>query len=128
MRIQKINGYRQRMHAIWRDKGMFNITEQRLMDQQSQIRKKQWLTKLELEKMQRRIEDEPHGHVRNDSSTEDENWFLGFDEKGVDLFLKDVRVFVEDIGNQHENVLFGVRIKEELLEDKKEMLEKMSEL
>ena len=35
---------------------------------------------------------------------------------------------VEDIGNQHENVLFGVRIKEELLEDKKEMLEKMSEL
>ena len=55
------------MHAIWRDKGMFNITEQRLMDQQSQIRKKQWLTKLELEKMQRRIEDERHGHVRNDS-------------------------------------------------------------
>ena len=24
------------MHAIWRDKGMFNITEQRLMKQQSQ--------------------------------------------------------------------------------------------
>ena len=42
----KINGYQQQMHRIWRDKGMFNITEQRLMDQQSQIRKKQWLTKL----------------------------------------------------------------------------------
>ena len=24
------------MHAIWRDKGMFNITEQRFMEQQSQ--------------------------------------------------------------------------------------------
>ena len=34
----------------------------------------------------------------------------------------------EDIGNQNENVLFGVRIKEELPEDEKEMLEKMSEL
>ena len=34
----------------------------------------------------------------------------------------------EDIGNQNENVLFGVRIKVELPEDEKEMLEKMSEL
>ena len=28
----KINGYRQRIHAIWRIKGMFNITEQRVTD------------------------------------------------------------------------------------------------
>ena len=34
-----------------REKGMFNITEQKLMDQQIQTRKKQWLTKLELEEM-----------------------------------------------------------------------------
>ena len=60
------------MHAIWRDKGMFNITEQRLMDQQSQIRK-QWLTKLELEEITRRIEDGPHGHVPNNSESEDEH-------------------------------------------------------
>ena len=25
----KFNGHRLRMHAIWREKGMFNITEQR---------------------------------------------------------------------------------------------------
>ena len=37
------------MYAIRGDKGLFNMTEQRLMDQQSQIRKKQWLTNLELE-------------------------------------------------------------------------------
>ena len=36
----KFTGYQQQMHAIWRDKGMSNITEQRLMDQRSQIRKK----------------------------------------------------------------------------------------
>ena len=51
---------------------MFSITEQRLMDQQSQIRKKQWLTNLELEEIQRRIEDEPHGHVPSDRESEDE--------------------------------------------------------
>ena len=60
------------MHAICRDKGMFNITELRPMDQQSHIRKKQWLTNLELEEIQRRIKDEPHGHVPNASESEDE--------------------------------------------------------
>ena len=35
---------------------------------------------------------------------------------------------VEDIGNQHENSEFSLRIKEELLEDEKEMLKNMSEI
>ena len=93
------------MHTICRDKDMFNITEQRLMDQQSQIRKKQWLTKLELEEIQRRIEDDPHGHVQKDSQSEEEHWFLGFDENGGDVFLKDTRVVTEDIGDPHERML-----------------------
>ena len=63
---------------------------------------------MELEQIQRRIEDKPHDHLPNDSKTEDEQWFLGFDEKGGDVFLKDVRVVVEDTGNQHENVEFGL--------------------
>ena len=42
------------------------------MDQQSPIRKKQWLTKLKFEEIQRRIKEEPHGHVPNDSKSEDE--------------------------------------------------------
>ena len=116
------------MHAIQRNKGIFNITEQRVMEQQSQIRKKQWLTKLELEEIQRRTEDEPRGNVPNDSESEDEQWFSDFDEKGGDVFLNDVRVVVEDIGNRHENVEFGFRIKEELQEDEKEMLKNMSEI
>ena len=121
----KINVYRQRMHAIQRDKDMFNMTEQRLIDQQSQIRKKQQLMNLQLEEIRGRIEDEPYGHVPKDSEREDEQWFLGFDKKGGDLFLKDVRVVVEDIGNQHENVEFGFKIKDELLEDEKKMLKNM---
>ena len=36
-------------------------------------------------------------------------------------------MFAEDIGNRHENVDFCFRIKEELLEDEKEMLKNMSD-
>ena len=37
----KITEYQQQMRVIWRDKGISNIIELRLMDQRSQIRKKQ---------------------------------------------------------------------------------------
>ena len=74
---------------------------------------------MEFEEIQRRIEDKPHGHLTNDSKSEDQQWFLGFDENGGNVCLKDVIVVVEDIGNRHENVEFGLRIKEELLEDEK---------
>ena len=69
-----------------------------------------------------------HGHVQSDSESEDEQWFLGFDENGGDVFLRDVRVVVQDIGNRHKNGEFGFRIKEELLEDLKERLKNMSEI
>ena len=69
------------MHEIWRDNGMFDLTEQRVMDQRSQIRKKQWLANLELEQIQRRIEDEPHGDILSDCESEDGQYFLGFDER-----------------------------------------------
>ena len=55
----KITEYQQQMRVIWRDKGISNIIELRLMDQRSQIRKKQQLTKLELEEIQK-TEDESH--------------------------------------------------------------------
>ena len=82
------------MHAIWRDNGVFSLTEQRLTDQQSQTRKRQWLTNLELQERKRRIEDEPQGHVPSDSESENQQCFLGSDEKGGDIFLKNVRVVV----------------------------------
>ena len=44
-------GYRKRMLDLWREKGMFIVTEQRLVDQSNQTRKRGWLTDLELEKI-----------------------------------------------------------------------------
>ena len=52
---------------------------------------------MELDEIQRRIEDEPHGsHLKNNSENKEKQWFLGFAEKGGDVFLKDVRMVVEE--------------------------------
>ena len=51
------------MHVIWNEIGMFNITEQRLVDQKNNIFKRQWLSDLELEEIQRNIEDIGNGEV-----------------------------------------------------------------
>ena len=48
-------GYRRRMMNIWQDRGMFEISEQRLADQVKQIKHNQWLTKVEVEEMSRII-------------------------------------------------------------------------
>ena len=42
---------------------MFQITEQRLLDQKAQIMRKKWLTDLELEEIKRLIEDAECGIV-----------------------------------------------------------------
>ena len=53
-----IRGYRQRMFREWRDRGMFESTEQRVCDQAMAIRKNGWLSELELEMIRRKIENE----------------------------------------------------------------------
>ena len=40
---------RKRMHVIWNEMRMFNLTEQRLVDQKNNILKRKWLSDLELE-------------------------------------------------------------------------------
>ena len=84
---------------------------------------------MELDEIQRRIEDEPLDHVQNDCKSKDEQWFSYFDEKkGGDVFLKVVRVVVEDIANRHNNFGFGFRIKEKVLEDENQMFKNMSKI
>ena len=48
-------GYRQRMFRAWKERGVFNTTEQRLCDQARAIRKNGWLTDVELESIKRRV-------------------------------------------------------------------------
>ena len=64
-----IRGYRQRMMREWRERGVFDVTEQRVCDQARMIRKNGWLSQLELENIQRKI----------NSETVDENVQIGDD-------------------------------------------------
>ena len=57
------NGYKKRIHAIWNKMGMFNVIEQTLVDQKNNILKRKWLSDLDLEELQRNIEDIGNGEM-----------------------------------------------------------------
>ena len=51
----KIRGYRKRILSLWLQKGMFWVSEQRLVDQANTIRKDSWMTELEMEELERKV-------------------------------------------------------------------------
>ena len=50
-----VRGYRQRMDAVWKERSLPRITEQRLCDQAGAIRKSEWFTSVELDEIRRRM-------------------------------------------------------------------------
>ena len=65
-----VRGYRQRMFREWRDRGLFESTEQYVCDQARAIKKNGWLSKLELETIKGQVEDEFQGESGEDAATE----------------------------------------------------------
>ena len=59
-KVKPIRGYRKRMSREWRERRMFESTEQRVCDQARAIRKNGWLSELELEGIKRQVEDESY--------------------------------------------------------------------
>ena len=51
----KIRGHRKRMLSLWQQKGMFWVSEQRLVDQANTIRRNSWMTELEIEELERKV-------------------------------------------------------------------------
>ena len=51
-------GYRKRMKRLWDEKGVFEVSEQRLADQARAIRTNDWLTTVEIEEIKRNVEEE----------------------------------------------------------------------
>ena len=51
----KIRGYRKRMVSLWLQRGMFWVSEQRLVDQATTICRNSWVTELEIEKLKRKV-------------------------------------------------------------------------
>ena len=96
-----IRGYRQRMFREWRDRGMFEATEQRVCDQARAIRKNGWLSDLELEMIKRSIKEEEEGTVEvsgdGESVIDDEvNEMNVPDEREVDRPVIRYSVIVEN--------------------------------
>ena len=51
----KVRGYRNRMLSLWLQKGMFWVSKQRLVDQANTICSSSWMTKLEIEELERKV-------------------------------------------------------------------------
>ena len=51
----KIRGYRKHMLSLWLQKGMFCVSEQRLVDQANTICRNSWMTELEIEELEREV-------------------------------------------------------------------------
>ena len=51
----RIRGYRKRMLSLWLQKGMFWVSEQRLIDHANNIRRNSWMTELEIEELERKV-------------------------------------------------------------------------
>ena len=51
----KIRGYRKRMLSLWQQKGMFWVSEQRVVDQVNTICRNSWMTELEIEELERKV-------------------------------------------------------------------------
>ena len=55
---KSVRGYRKRLFRKWRERGMFETTEQPVCVQARAIRKNGWLSELELETMKKQVESE----------------------------------------------------------------------
>ena len=51
----KIRGYRKCMLRLWLQKGIFWVSEQRLVEQANTIRRNSWMTELEIEELERKV-------------------------------------------------------------------------
>ena len=51
----KVRGYRKRMLSLWLQKGMFLVSEERLVDQANTIRRNSWMSELDIEELERKV-------------------------------------------------------------------------
>ena len=52
LRQPKVRGYRKRLLSLWLNKGMFWVSEQRIVYQANTFRRNSWMTELEIEELE----------------------------------------------------------------------------
>ena len=122
-----IRGYRKRMFQEWRNRGMFQSTEQRICDQARAIRKNGWLTDAELEGIKRKIsmeetinDEEPSGTVENNNEEPS-----GEESEIADEQLQDIEDIVE---NDQSDIHIDKDMEHDLSPDQRKMVDEILEI
>ena len=127
-----VRGYRQRMFREWRDRGLFESTEQRVCDQARAIRKNGWLSQLELEVIKRQVEDEFQGEFGEDDPTEVEtvqNEDTAENEAIVENEVESVAEEIVDVEEVNNNVIDSVDDTTHYLnDDHRKIVERLNEI
>ena len=79
----KVRGYRKRMLSLWLQKGMFWVSEQRLVDQTNTIHRNSWMTELEIEELERKVTGSDSVIVEEARSVETSPDHVGEDVENV---------------------------------------------
>ena len=126
-----VRGYRQRMFREWRDRGLFESTEQRVCDQARAIRKNGWLSQLELETIKRQVEDEFQDEFGEDVATEVETVENEDTAVNEDMAKNETEPVAEEILNVEEvinNVIDSVDdTRHNLNDEHRKIVERLNE-
>ena len=120
------------MFREWRDRGLFESTEQRVCDQARAIRKNGWLSQLELETIKRQVEDEFQGEFGEDAATEVETVENEDTAENEDMVENEVESVAEEIMNVEEvnnNVINSVDdTRHNLNNEHRKIVERLNEI
>ena len=83
----KIRGYRKQMLSLWLNKGMFWVSEQRLVYQANTICRNSWMTELEIEELERNLA-ENDSYKEKERSTDDTGSNLGEEVRDIVTVFK----------------------------------------
>ena len=127
-----IRGYRERMCREWRDRGLFESTEQRVFDQARAVKRNGRLSPLELETIKRQVEDEFHGECGEDAATEVEtveNEDMAENEDMVENEVESVTEEFVNVEKVNNNVIDSVDdTRHNLNDDHGKIAERLNEI
>ena len=105
-------GYRKRMLSLWQQKGMFWVSEQRLVDQANTICRNSWMTELEKEELERKVTGSDNVIVAEERSVQALPDQVGEDVRNV---LQEMGVEEQaDSSLEEEDVAIVMEIAEEM--------------
>ena len=121
-----------RLFREWRDRGLFESTEQCVCDQGRAIRKNAWLSQLELEAIKRQVEDEFQGEFGEDAATEVEtveNEDTAEDEAMVQNEVESVAEEIVNVKEVNNNVTDSVDdTRHTLIDEHQKIVKQLNEI